>query len=191
MTEDGMAPHESGQNGQGAQVTLTEVTRDNWRAALALGVAPEQRRFVAGYAPIVALGLAKAYIRPGGLIWLPLAISARDEWLRDGALVGFVMLAYDTAEADVCWIYHFFVDTRYQGRGYARAALRALLELIRERLPRCSTIQLTVHAENERAQRPYRSAGFRATGDLIDGEPLYTLRREPEEPGSAERPPEA
>lgn len=183
-----MAPHE---RGQGAQVTLTEVTRDNWRATLALGVAPEQQRFVAAYAPIAALGLAKAYIRPGGLIWLPLAISARDERLPDGALVGFVMLAYGTVEADSCWIYHFFIDARYQGRGYATAALRALLALIRERLPRCSTIQLTVHAENERAQRLYRSAGFRATGDLLDGEPLYTLRGEPGESGGAERPSEA
>jgi diamine N-acetyltransferase len=188
MTEDGMTQRESS---QGAHVTLAEVTRDNWRAALALGVTPDQQRFVADYAPIAALGLAKAYIRPGGLIWLPLTISARDERLPDGALVGFVMLAYASDEADVCWIYHFFIDARYQGRGYARAALRALLALIRERLPRCSTIQLTVHAENERAQRLYRSAGFRATGGLIDGEPLYSLRREPEESDGAERPPEA
>ncbi len=179
-----MAPHKSD---QGAQVTLAEVTHDNWRAALDLGVAPEQQRFVAAYAPIAALGLAKAYIRPGGLIWLPLAIVARDERVPHGALGGFVMLAYGAMDADVCWIYHFFIDARYQGRGYARAALRALLALIRERLPRCSAIQLTVHAENERAQRPYRSAGFRATGDLIDGEPHYILRLEPGEPGGAER----
>ncbi|MGH2505724.1 MAG: GNAT family N-acetyltransferase [Ktedonobacterales bacterium] len=164
---------------QDAQITLAEVTRENWRAALTLGVAPDQQRFVSDYAPIAALGLAKAYIRPGGLIWLPLAMSARDERLPDGALVGFVMLAYDVEDAEVCSIFHFFLDARYQGHGYAGAALRALLALIRERLPRCSTIQLTVHPENERAQRLYRGAGFRATGDLIDGEPLYALRWEP------------
>jgi diamine N-acetyltransferase len=163
---------------QDAQITLAEVTRENWRTALTLGVAPDQQRFVSDYAPIAALGLAKAYIRPGGLIWLPLAISARDERLPDGALVGFVMLAYGTEDAEVCSIFHFFLDARYQRHGYAGAALRALLALIRERLPRCSTIQLTVHPENERAQRLYRDAGFRATGDLIDGEPLYALRWE-------------
>jgi diamine N-acetyltransferase len=163
---------------QDAQITLAEVTRENWRAALTLGVAPDQQRFVSDYAPIAALGLAKAYIRPGGLVWLPLAISACDERLSDGALVGFVMLAYESEASDNCWIYHFFIDARYQGRGYAGAALRALLTLIRERLPRCSSVQLTVHPENERAQRLYRGAGFRATGDHIDGEPLYALRWE-------------
>lgn len=163
---------------QGAQITLAEVTRENWRAALALGVAPDQQRFVSEHAPIAALGLAKAYIRPGGLVWLPLAISVRDGRLPDDALVGFVTPAYASEESDNCWIFHFFIDARYQGRGYAGAALRALLALIRERLPRCSTVRLTVHPENERAQRLYHGAGFRATGDLIDGEPLYALRWE-------------
>lgn len=171
------------------RVSVAEVTRANWRDALGLAVAPEQQRFIANYAPVAALGLAKAYIRPGGLIWTPYAFYAHDLASAagaEGALIGFAMLAHVPEPASVCWIFHFFIDQRYQGRGYGALALRALLALIRQRLPDCSTVQLTVHPENLRAQRLYRSAGFRETGELLDGEPLYARRWAPAEPGDAE-----
>lgn len=163
-----------------SQVTIREVTRENWRAALALGVAPEQQRFIADYVPIAAIGLAKAYIRPGDLIWRPYAFDAptspTDSATPDAAneLVGFTMLAYASERADDAWIFHFFIDQRFQGQGYGTQALRALIALTRERLPQCRAIHLTVHPENERAQRLYVRAGFLPTGELIDGEPRYT-----------------
>ena len=52
-------------------LSLQEVTRENWRASLELTVFPEQHRFISDYVPIAAIGLAKAYIRPGGLVWVP------------------------------------------------------------------------------------------------------------------------
>lgn len=52
-------------------IRLEAVTRDNWRRALELGVAPGQQRFIADYAPIALVVLAKAYVRPGGRLWLP------------------------------------------------------------------------------------------------------------------------
>src|SRR5215831_6092470 len=47
-------------------VTLRPVTQENWRAALRLGVRPDHMRFVAEYAPIAAIALAKAYLHRGG-----------------------------------------------------------------------------------------------------------------------------
>ncbi len=41
-------------------LTMHEVTRENWREALRLSVRPEQQRFIADYAPIAAIALAKA-----------------------------------------------------------------------------------------------------------------------------------
>ncbi|HET9111081.1 MAG TPA: GNAT family protein [Ktedonobacterales bacterium] len=161
-------------------VTIREVTRENWRAALALGVAPEQQRFIADYAPIAAIGLAKAYIRPGGLIWQPYAFFTSASPVASatpdvaGAMVGFTMVAYASERAGDAWIFHFFIDQRFQGQGYGTLALHALITHIRERLPQCRAIHLTVHPENARAQRLYLRAGFRPTGELIDGEPRYT-----------------
>lgn len=157
------------------RITVAEVTRANWRATLALGVAPEQQRFIADYSPIAALGLAKAYIRPFGFIWTPYAFYAHDQ-AAEGMLVGFTMLAYTPQSAEDYWLFHFFIDQRYQGRGYGAEALQRISALARDAHPRSRALQLTVHPENTRAQRLYARAGFHPTGDMLDGEPRYILR---------------
>lgn len=134
------------------RVTIEEVTRANWRATLALGVAPEQQRFIADYTPIAALALAKAYIRPFGFVWTPYAFYAQGEGESaaepEGELVGFTMLAHTPESADDYWLFHFFIDQRFQGRGYGELAL----------------------------QRLYARVGFRPTGAMLDGEPRFILR---------------
>jgi diamine N-acetyltransferase len=150
-------------------IELREVTPANWRAALRLAVSPDQQRFVAEYAPIVAVALAKAYLRLDGAMWVPYAIYS------GATMVGFVALTYQPGAADQYWIRHFFIDQRYQGRGYGKVALRRLIELVRQEHPPCQLLQLTVHPENERAQRLYTAAGFRPTGAERWGEPVYHL----------------
>jgi diamine N-acetyltransferase len=148
---------------------LREVTEANWREALRLTVAPDQQRFIAEYTPIVAVALAKAYLHLDGATWIPYAIFA------DATMVGFVALAYRPGTPDQYWIFHFFIDQRYQGRGYGQAALARFIELIRQEQPSCQLLQLVVHPENERAQHLYTAAGFRPTGTELWGEPVYQL----------------
>ena len=90
-------------------------------------------------------------------------------------VVGFAVLAYEPGCAEQYWVYHFFVDRTQQGKGYGRAALGALLRLVAAEHSRCRQINLTVHPENVRAQRLYTGFGFRATGAVMDGEPVYAL----------------
>ena len=151
------------------QVTIREVTRENWRATLQLAVAPDQQRFIAGYEPIALIALAKAYICPGGLVWTPYAFYA------DGKLIGFTELAYEPESAENYWLFHFFIDQRYQGRGYGQQALTAFIQYAKDHHPYCQAIQLTVHPQNQRAQRLYVQAGFRPTGVELDDEPVYKL----------------
>jgi diamine N-acetyltransferase len=151
------------------QIALQEVSAENWRAALALGVQPDQQRFVADCVPIAAIALAKAYIRPGGLVWVPYAIAA------DQTIVGLIELAYEPNSVDRYWIYHFFIDARYQGKGYGTAALRAFVRLVWATHTRCKQINLTVHPENHQARRVYTGVGFRPAGREVDGEPVYML----------------
>lgn len=152
-----------------AEVRLREVTAANWRAALDLTVRPEQQRFVSGYAPIAAIALAKAYVRLGGALWLPYAIYAGAE------MVGFFALAGEPETTDEYWLFHFFIDQRFQGHGYARAALQQTAALVNTRWPQARALQLVVHPENQRAQRLYRAAGFQPTGGERWGEPVYRL----------------
>lgn len=159
-------------------LSLCEVTRENWRSTLALAVWPEQQQFVADYSPIAALALAKAYVRPGGLIWIPYLFLAGSE------PVGFVVLAYEPESLDNYWIFHFFIDRRYQGRGYGREALALFLRFIRKQYPQCRTLNLTVHPENELARRLYTGVGFQATHECLDDEPVYRLSmKEASRPG--------
>lgn len=151
------------------EIALQPVTRANWSATLRLEVSPEQQRFVADHAPIAAIALAKAYVRPGGAQWLPFAILAGER------MVGFIELACEPDTADEYWIFHFFIDHRFQRRGYGRAALDAFIRLVRSEYPRCANLRLVVHPENLAAQRLYASAGFTPTGAERWGEPVYQL----------------
>ena len=152
-----------------SELSLREVTRENWRTTLGLAVFPEQQRFIADYVPIAAIALAKAYIRPGGLMWVPYAFYAGME------MVGFTELAYEPGSVDNYWIIHFFIDHHYQGRGYGTQALQLFLKFIRDHHPQCQALQLTVHPENVHAQHLYTRAGFQPTGAISGGEPIYRL----------------
>ena len=154
-------------------LSIQEVTRENWRTSLDLTVFPEQQRFIADYVPIAAIALAKAYIRPGGLVWVPYAFYA------NGEMVGFTELAYEPGSLDNYWIFHFFIDCHYQGRGYGKEAISLLLQFIRDHHPQCQALQLTVHPENDRARHLYTSAGFRPTGEDFSDEPVYRLALKP------------
>jgi diamine N-acetyltransferase len=150
-------------------IILREISRENWREALQLSVHPDQQRFVADYQPIALIGLAKAYVSPLGLAWLPYAIYERHE------MIGFVELALDSDSTDDYWMYHFFIDQRYQGKGFGKKALAAIIEHVEQNYPACRSINLTIHPENHPAQHLYEAAGFMPTRDEAFGEPLFRL----------------
>ena len=151
------------------RVTVHPITRANWRDALQLTVRPDQQRFVAGYAPIAAIILSKAYVGAEGMRWEPYA------FVVDGALVGLAALAAEPRRGDLRWLFHFFIDERFQGRGHGPEALAALISWVKEHHPACQFLALTVHPENYAAQRLYTRMAFTPTGDELDGEPVYRL----------------
>src|SRR5690348_1918480 len=136
------------------RVTVHLVTRANWRDALLLTVRPDQQRFIAGYAPIAAIILSKAYVGAEGMRWEPYAFVA------EGEMVGLAALAAEPRHTDQRWLFHFFIDERFQGCGYGRAALAALISWVREHHTSCQFLALTVHPENHVAQRLYTGMGF-------------------------------
>src|SRR5260370_32449056 len=114
-------------------------------------------------------GVAKAYVRPGGLLWLPYAFYAGTE------MIGFTELAYEPESADTYWIFHFFIDVAFQGQGYGKQALLLFLDFIKQQHAHFRSIQLTVRPQNVRPHRLYAGAGFQPTGDNMEGEPIYRL----------------
>lgn len=144
----------------------------NHREALALAVHPAQEHFVAGHTPLAAIGMAKALVRPGGWHVEPLGLRAGD------GLVGFACVCFHMGRPGERRIIHFFIDRRFQGRGYGRAGMEALLSRIAAESPGCRWITLTAHRENLPARALYERLGFVPDGPAEDDELPYRLHLE-------------
>ncbi|WP_426446196.1 GNAT family N-acetyltransferase [Paenibacillus sp. S-38] len=150
-----------------ADISLRPVTRENWLEALNLQVKEQQ----VGFVPPAAVSLAKVYIKPDGDLveYEPFAIYAGSQ------LVGFVMLAYEEGTNDMYWLNGFLIDARHQYKGYGRAALHRMIQLIRSRFAGCTEIRLSVHPDNRHALKLYASTGFIPTSQMSGREQVYRL----------------
>jgi diamine N-acetyltransferase len=141
-------------------IHLQPVTRENFDAILRLKLTEVQKEFVA---PNV-YSIAQSKVEPE---CVPLAIYA------EKTLIGFAMYALDQDDSNY-WIYRLMIDLHHQGKGYGRAAVKALVEEIRQ-LPGCDKIIISAAPENEVALALYRSEGFVETGTFIDDEVVLCL----------------
>src|SRR5689334_18189152 len=108
-----------------AHIHIQPITEENWSEALALTVDPEQSHFV----PAVAVSLATAYIKPGGMIYEPFAISADDR------IVGFLNFMHPPGSFGWGFLCGFLIAKEYQGQGYGKGALVQFQELVAQQYP--------------------------------------------------------
>jgi diamine N-acetyltransferase len=146
---------------------LVPIDESNWRAALDVRVRDDQLPFVADHQPIALVVLAKAYVRPGGRNWEPLAFDI------GGRIVAIVALAYRHGVGELA---NLSVDADYQRRGVGSAVLSAACD--RARSLGLRALELTVHSSNESALMLYRRAGFSPTGDAREGERVWRMQLE-------------
>jgi diamine N-acetyltransferase len=93
-----------------------------------------------------------------------------------GTLVGFLM--YDaTSETGVAQLYRFMIDKSFQGLGYGKAALQAVLAEI-ETLGHVHQISICYEPENFAARQLYAKAGFVEDAVDEDGEMIAYLNLE-------------
>ena len=154
-------------------ISLRPVDSTNNRACIELSVAPAQRGFVASNVQ----SLADAYV------WReaaePYAVYSDEE------MVGFALLFPFAGDVDDDSIpepgaeqgmvlVRLMIDSRFQGSGYGRDALVAIVENVRDRgLP---TVRLSVVPENKQALEFYRRNGFTETGAIHGGEIVMERR---------------
>ena len=141
-------------------INLRPLSQENARAVVALRVAPEQAGFVASNANSIADAYVHRELRP-------LAVYAGD------VLVGFAMYGEDPDDGR-WWVVRMMIDERFQGRGYGRGAMVALIALMREE-HQCESIRLGVDPANHGAIRLYESLGFRDTGEVHYDEMVMCL----------------
>ena len=149
-------------------MSLREITDANRDEVLALRVAPEQSRFVGSVAG--ALDEAERY--PEGKAWYRAIYDGEEP-------VGFVMLSWDVTPVPgeiigPWYLWKLLIDERHQRHGYARAALRQVVEIVRAA---GATELLTSYVTGEGDPWPfYESFGFVATGERDNaGEVILSL----------------
>ena len=128
------------------------VTAKNRGAVERLALLPEQAGVIESPAECLREADASDFWRPVGIY--------------DGTeLVGFAMYGYlpFLGEGQL-WFDRLLIDKAFQGRGYAKAAIAALLERLRQEYP-CRRVYLSVYGDNAAAIHLYRQAGFSFNGD--------------------------
>lgn len=147
------------------RISLRPVDSSNWRALIDLPLPPEQQRFL----HTNLFSLAEALIKPDAESYVPLAIYAGEE------LVGFLMYAHGPTVGKQYWLSRFMIGEPFQGKGYGREGMGALIELLSGK-DDCETIHLTCDPENAVAINLYKRFGFGATGRRFgDGQDEWVL----------------
>jgi len=141
------------------EISLRPITKDNLEDCCRLRVAPEQDDFVERNVG----SLAEAYVTPE---YHPLAVYDGEQ------MVGFTMYGEETPGR--WWVIRLMVDQRFQGRGYGKAAMLALIDLMRERHG-CDEIVTSDVPGNPIAEGLYVGLGFRATGEIDEDEIVMLL----------------
>lgn len=152
------------------RVVLRELTGVNRDEVLALRLAPGQDQFVSS----VAESLQEAEEFPAANPWYR-AVYVGDE------PVGFVMVSWDCVPEPPdtigpWFLWKLLIDERHQGRGYGRAVVRTVADLVRD--AGAEELLTSYVPEGDGNPGPfYERLGFVPTGEVDDdGEIICRLR---------------
>jgi len=142
-------------------VVLREVTGETVRAVCLLQVGLEQRGFVAPN----AVSVAEAMFNPKA--WFRAVVA-------DDVPVGFVMLSLDPETAEY-YLWRFMIDEGYQGMGFGRAAIGAVVDHVRS-LPDATELLVSWVPAPGGPEPFYSGLGFEPTGEVDEGEVVARLQ---------------
>ena len=137
-------------------IHLKEMTPENWR--IPLRVSPQQEKYVANSTTLLAR--AYGYRHLGSVAYVI---------YEDASPVGMA-LYYDCPPSNAYDFSQFFIDERYQGKGYGKNAAQLIIDRMKQE-GRFQKIVLCYVEENEGARIMFKSLGFKHTGD-VDGDEI-------------------
>lgn len=129
-------------------IRLVDIDPDNWR--LGLKVAEAQKTYVANSAGILARAYAYRNYRSRAFVVY-----------NDELPVG-MGLYYDLPELECYDFSQLFIDERYQGQGYGRAAVRLVLDAMKQD-GKYGKVELCYIEGNDAARKLYEQFGFQET----------------------------
>ena len=135
-------------------ISLREVTTENFDDCVKLKVAESQKNFVGSNMKSIAESRVYPYL-------IPLAVYDDEE------LVGFTLHGKDP-ESKKYWLVRLMIGEKFQGKGYGKAATLKLIEKM-SGYEDCDEVFLDFLPENTGAERLYEKVGFERTGETQDG----------------------
>ena len=126
-------------------IRLVDINPDNWR--LSLKVAPPQKTHVADSATLLARAYAYRDYRSRAFV------------IYDDETPVGMGLYYDLPELECYDLSQLFIDERYQGRGYGKAATQLVLDAMKQD-GKYRKVALCYVEGNYVAKRMYEKFGF-------------------------------
>lgn len=142
-------------------ISLRKVDKDNYRKIIDMKLTNGGQEFVA---PNV-LSLAQAWVFYEEA--RPFAIY------KDEEVIGFMMLAWNEKEREAD-IWRFMIAEEHQGKGYGTDAMQVAIRMIKDE-NKFDNVSLSYVPGNDVGQHVYEKLGFKATGDIDDGEIIMKL----------------
>jgi len=140
-------------------IKLTEVTEENWFAVADLGVKENQKKYVA---PAIGI-LARGYVYRD--------CNARVYAIEnDGTIVGTSLVREFSDEPQGYDLQQFFIDKRFQGKGYGSAALGLILDELRKE-GHYDQVEVCVKKDDTAAIHLYEKHGFVDSGYIDEDTP--------------------
>ncbi|WP_145412759.1 GNAT family N-acetyltransferase [Paenibacillus xylanexedens] len=144
-------------------IQVRAVSMDDWFACTQLQVSEKQKSTFP--APVVYWLAESRFVTD----FQPMAIY------NDSDLVGFAVYSDQEHDEGDYWLPALMIDHKYQGRGYGKEALQALIYRMQKTL-NCKRILIGHRPDNHVAGALYESLGFQQISEeLIDGEVVRAL----------------
>lgn len=144
------------------KLELKSITKNNWEECIELKVSKIQEHFVASN----VYSLAEVQFLEN--------FEAKAIY-KEHTMVGFAMFGLDPDD-DNYWIYRLMIDEQFQGQGYGKKGLIAVVEYLMSKED-CQLIMVGYHPENTSAKKLYESVGFHSKGKAPWGEELAGYTR--------------
>lgn len=142
-------------------IHLEEITPENWR--LGLHVRENQKTYVANSATLLARAYAYRNYRSKAFVIYD-----------DDTPVG-MGLYYDCDELNLYDLSQFFIDERYQGKGYGYAAMRTIIDALKKD-GKFNKVTLCYIDGDDAALSLYKKCGFTLTGEADEDEIIMELK---------------
>ena len=127
-------------------VYLKPVTVENWKACIALELGPDQQDLLPSNLYSIAEAQFYAEARSNAI------------YNEEDQLIGYALFGRDIA-ADKWKIFRIMIDKTYQGQGYGKSAMQAIIAHISKELDG-HEILISYQDKNEVARQLYAKLGF-------------------------------